>query len=101
LLHGNDEWCAEYIPSKFYDYLWAGRPIWGITHRNPQLDQMLLERGSYLSSDGDAAGINMALERIWLDWQEKQLIEPIWGPIGVDQAVRSILSHIAYQKVAS
>ena len=31
LLHGNDEWCAEYIPSKFYEYLWAGRPIWGIT----------------------------------------------------------------------
>ncbi|MBU3606067.1 hypothetical protein IEN92_04805 [Polynucleobacter sp. MWH-Creno-3A4] len=101
LLHGNDEWCAEYIPSKFYDYLWAGRPIWGITHRNPQLDQMLLDRGSYLSSDGDNAGINMALERIWLDWQQKQLIEPIWKPIGVDQAVRSILSHIAYQKVAS
>ncbi len=30
LLVGNDEWCAEYIPSKFYDYLWAGRPIWGL-----------------------------------------------------------------------
>ena len=43
LLHGNDEWCAEYIPSKFYEYLWTGRPIWGITHRNPQLDQMLEE----------------------------------------------------------
>jgi glycosyltransferase involved in cell wall biosynthesis len=49
LLHGNDEWCAEYIPSKLYDYLWTGRPIWGITHRNPQLDQMLLDRGAYLS----------------------------------------------------
>lgn len=101
LLHGNDEWCAEYIPSKFYDYLWAGRPIWGITHRNPQLDQMLLERGSYLSEDGDDAGIALALERIWLDWQQKQLVEPIWNPIGVDQAVSSILSHIGYQKAAS
>jgi hypothetical protein len=94
LLHGNDEWCAEYIPSKFYDYLWAGRPIWGITHRNSQLDQMLLERHSYLSADGDDVGIALALERIWLDWQKKQLIEPIWSPIGVDQAVSSILSHI-------
>lgn len=98
LLHGNDEWCAEYIPSKFYDYLWAGRPIWGITHRNPQLDQMLLERGSYLSADGDEQGIALALERIWLDWQAKQLIKPIWNPIGVDQAVSSILSNIAYEK---
>ena len=94
LLHGNDEWCAEYIPSKFYDYLWAGRPIWGITHRNPQLDKMLLDRGSYLSAGGDAKGIAMALERIWLDWQEKQLIDPLWSPVGVDQAVASILSHI-------
>ena len=72
LLHGDDEWCAEYIPSKFYDYLWAGRPIWGITHRNPQLDQMLLDRKSYLSAAGGEGDIAMALERIWLDWQKKQ-----------------------------
>lgn len=101
LLHGNDEWCAEYIPSKFYDYLWSGRPIWGITHRNPQLDQMLLDRKSYVSADGDEPGIAMALERIWLDWQQKQLIKPVWEPIGVDQAVSSILSHIASLKAAS
>jgi hypothetical protein len=101
LLHGKDEWCAEYIPSKFYDYLWAGRPIWGITHRSPQLDQMLLDRGSYLSADGDDAGNAMALERIWLDWQKKQLIEPIYNPIGVDQAVSSILSHVLQEKQAS
>ena len=93
MLHGNDEWCAEYIPSKFYDYLWAGRPIWGITHSNPQLDKMLLDRGSYLSADGDNIGIDMALERIWLDWQQKQLIDPVWSPVGVSQAVASILSH--------
>jgi hypothetical protein len=96
LLHGNDEWCAEYIPSKFYDYLWSGRPLWGITHRNPQLDQMLLNRHSYLSADGDDEGIAMALERVWLDWQQKKLLEPIGKPIGVDQAVSSILSHIAH-----
>ena len=94
LLHGNDEWCAEYIPSKFYDYLWTGRPIWGITHRNPQLDQMLLDRGAYLSSQCDSQDIVMAIERIWLDWQGKSLIEPVWRPIGVDQAVNTILTHV-------
>ena len=94
LLHGDDEWCAEYIPSKFYDYLWAGRPIWGITHRNPQLDQMLLDRKSYVSAAGGEGDIAMALERIWLDWQKKQLIEPLWNPVGVDQAVGTILSHV-------
>lgn len=94
LLHGQDEWCAEYIPSKFYDYLWAGRPIWGITHRNPQLDQMLLDRRSYLSMDGDESSIAIALERIWLDWQQKKLLDPICQPIGVDQAVAHILTEV-------
>ena len=94
LLHGNDEWCAEYIPSKFYEYLWAGRPIWGITHRNPQLDQMLKERSAYLSHEGDLEGISMALERIWLDWQQKCLMIPVGVPIGVDQAAYKILSEI-------
>jgi hypothetical protein len=94
LLHGNDEWCAEYIPSKLYDYLWTGRPIWGITHRNAQLDKMLLDRSSYLSSEGDSQGIAMAIERIWLDWLRKSLIEPAWKPIGVDQAVIAILTYV-------
>lgn len=94
LLHGIDAWCAEYIPSKFYDYLWTGRPIWGITHLNPQLDKMLLERGSYLSPQHDSLAIDQALEKIWLDWKSKKLIQPIWDPIGVDQAVKTILTEV-------
>ena len=94
LLHGNDEWCAEYIPSKLYDYLWTGRPILGITHRNPQLDQMLLDRGAYLSPQNDAAEVEIALEKIWLDWSNRQLIQPVWKPIGVDQAVSTILTQV-------
>ena len=96
LLHGNDEWCAEYIPSKFYEYLWTGRPIWGITHRNPQLDQMLVERSAYLSQEGDAIGIATALERIWLDWEQRNLHQPSGEPMGVDQAVQKILTEIQW-----
>jgi len=94
LLHGGDEWCAEYIPSKYYEYLWTGRPIWAITHRNVQLDEMIQERGGYLSHSGDLEGINMALERIWLDWSSKKLLRPQWRPIGVDQAVAKILKNV-------
>ena len=93
LLHGNDEWCAEYIPSKLYDYLWAGRPIWGITHRNSQLDQILLERGAYLSPQSDPRAVELALERIYLDWKEKKLIMPTWLPVGVNQAVEKLLDE--------
>ena len=91
LLHGDSEWCAEYIPSKFYEYLWTGRPVWGITHRNPQLDRMIEERGAYLSKQGDPISIQNALERIWLDWQARNLIQPKWMPIGVAQAAKMIL----------
>jgi hypothetical protein len=94
LLHGNDEWCAEYIPSKFYEYLWTGRPIWGITHRNPQLDQMLSERGAYVSLEGDSDQIEIALERIWLDWRQKKLNTPSGSSIGVEQAVATILGIV-------
>jgi hypothetical protein len=94
LLHGSGEECAEYIPSKFYDYLWASRPIWGIIHRNPQLDQLLSERNGYLSVSSDPASLTFTLERIWLDWQQKNLNQVSGLPIGVNQAVKKILETI-------
>ena len=36
----------------------------------------------------------MALERIWLDWQSRNLIQPKWLPLGVNQAVQQILTNI-------
>jgi hypothetical protein len=40
----------------------------------------------------------MALERIWLDWSERKLIEPKWQPLGVNQAVFKILSEVQINK---
>jgi hypothetical protein len=91
LLHGDDEWCAEYIPSKMYEYFWMGRPIWAITHRNPQMNALLAERNAYISAADDTASIDGALERIWLDWQQKKQMQLAWKPIGVDQAAQRIL----------
>lgn len=94
LLHGNDEWCAEYIPSKMYEYFWMGRPIWAITHRNPQMNGLLAERNAYISTAGDEAAIDQTLEQIWLDWQQKNLKPLAWRPIGVDQAAQRILQFL-------
>jgi hypothetical protein len=94
LLHGDDEWCAEYIPSKMYEYFWMGRPIWAITHRNPQMNALLAERNAYISAADDTASIDQTLERIWLDWQQKNLMPLIFKPIGVNQAARQILSLV-------
>jgi hypothetical protein len=55
---------------------------------------MLLDRGAYLSHEGDLEGINMTLERIWLDWEQKRLQAPRGEAIGVDQAVATILGVV-------
>ena len=55
---------------------------------------MIEQRDGYLSHEGDSVGIDMALEKIWLDWKSQQLIKPKLIPIGVDQAVYQILSEV-------
>ncbi|MEO8163849.1 MAG: hypothetical protein ABI619_00500, partial [Betaproteobacteria bacterium] len=45
LLHGMENFCEEYIPSKLYEYLWTQRPIIGLTWRNAHLDRILKEAG--------------------------------------------------------
>jgi hypothetical protein len=94
LLHGTDEWCAEYIPSKFYEYLWIKRPIWAITHRNEQLDKMLTDRACYLSHSESPMSIQATLEQIWQDWQSKNMITPRYEPISVEDGVRDILNAV-------
>jgi hypothetical protein len=92
LLHGEGQWCQEYIPSKLYDYFWTRRPVWAIINRNPQLDALLMERGAYLSVG--IGEIEATLTTIWLDWQNKQLIEPNFQPITVEAAVKTIIEAV-------
>ena len=94
LLHGDYEWCAEYTPSKSYDYYWTTRPIWGITNRNPELDQILLERQSYLSHTLDSDSIFETLKQIYQDWKNQLLPTPKFQPISPQDAVNSILQRI-------
>jgi hypothetical protein len=55
---------------------------------------MLQERGSYICYDDSDEKVANMLETIWLDWRKQQLISPIWKPIGVDQAVATILNAV-------
>jgi len=45
LLHGHEPVCAEYIPSKLYEYLWMQRPILATVERNPQMVKILMGQG--------------------------------------------------------
>jgi hypothetical protein len=94
LLHGNIEDCREYIPSKLYEYLWAGRPIIALTYRNPQLDRMLAERKSYVAASDRQEDIVAIIKKAYGDWKEDQLPQPRLHGIGVGQAVDSILNAL-------
>jgi glycosyltransferase involved in cell wall biosynthesis len=94
LLHGNYEWCAEYIPSKLYDYVWAQRPMLALTNRNQFLDELLMSYSAYIAKTLDINSIADQLEIIWLDWQKKQLREVPFKPVRVEEAVEKILMRV-------
>jgi hypothetical protein len=73
LLHGMENFCEEYIPSKLYEYLWTQRPILALTWRNAHLDRILRERGDWAVRTDDIAGIQAALEELLARWQANRL----------------------------
>ncbi len=94
LLHGNTEWCREYIPSKLYDYFWTSRPIWAITYKNGQLDHLIQERGGYISNSAQPNSIYTKIAIIWHDWQKHHLMQPKLAPITVETACEQIISQV-------
>jgi hypothetical protein len=94
LLHGNDPVCAEYIPSKVYEYFWARRPILALTHMNPQLDELVGRFGGIIPTNMTPQGIADSLDVIWNKWKSKKLEPSDAPPIGVDVAVATILKHL-------
>jgi len=94
LLHGNFDACREYIPSKFYEYLWAGRPIIALTHKNPQLDKMLLERNSYVATAESSETISAVLASAYADWQADRLRMTTLPALSVKQAVDTMLDAL-------
>lgn len=77
LLHGEDAICAEYIPSKLYEYLWMQRPILAVVHRNPQMAEIIAGQGHVAIETGNnGAGsstveneLSASLEKFLDSWQ--------------------------------
>jgi len=69
LLHGTEVFCEEYIPSKFYEYLWTERPILGLVWRNSHLERLLRENGHRAISADDVGGIRDALVELIDEWE--------------------------------
>lgn len=81
LVHGDDAMCAEYIPSKLYEYLWMQRPIVATVHDNPQMARILREQGHWvaespLEPDGSiqtAPQLANMLQQMWHRWRTEGL----------------------------
>jgi hypothetical protein len=93
LIHGNAPFCEEYIPSKFYDYLWSFRPILAIPNRNPQLEQLVQRFGGWCARQGETQELVARLEEIWALWLKDGLASLNYEPIDVSGAVDKILMH--------
>ena len=94
LLHGSGPECAEYIPSKLFEYLWARRPVFALTADNPQLDALIRERGGYCSHTLDRATTVANLARLWQDWQKRALADGKAAPVGVEETVATIFGQV-------
>ena len=96
LLHGNSDACREYIPSKLYEYFWAGRPIIALTHMNPQLNRMLMDRNSYVAEVTHPEAVIDAIASAHTDWQTNNLRMSTLSAIDVKQSVDTILKALNY-----
>jgi glycosyltransferase involved in cell wall biosynthesis len=92
LLHGTEEFCAEYIPSKLYEYLWTQRPILALVWRNAQMKAMLEALGHWAVEADDAAGVEHALRELVDRWQRGALADSgRASPYDVGSAVKRLV----------
>lgn len=98
LLHGEEAICAEYIPSKLYEYLWMQRPILALVHKNPQMFELIREQGHIalltdgMSEEALAEQFSAALERYIVQWSVNGLPDNSKdSPYTTANAVRKII----------
>ncbi len=95
LIHGHTQDCAEYIPSKVYDYFWARRPVVALTHLNPQLTDMVRAYNGYAVEIDEDGSVEQLLQQVYDDWHEGRMLASPRQPLGPDQAVEKVLARVA------
>jgi hypothetical protein len=103
LLHGNEPICAEYIPSKVYEYLWMQRPILALVYRNPQMELLLVKEGHEVVqvSEEETPSLEMtnllasALLVLYEKWSNKNLNDNFQtSPYTTKETVNRMLSFL-------
>ncbi len=92
LIQNVDDFSAETIPSKVYEYLAAGRPILGLVHRNAELAGMLTRLGHTVAEAADAISVRGAVSEILRRWEEGTLEAPPGSPYTIASAVERLIA---------
>jgi hypothetical protein len=91
LIQNTEEFSAETIPSKTYEYFFTGRPILALVHKNPELFQMMSRLGhaaAKADSPDDIKRSIMALAERWI----ADCLEPAnGGGFEVERAVETLV----------
>lgn len=96
LLHGEGSDCAEYIPSKLFEYAWTRRPILGLIRDNPMLERMLHEQGQPTLAADNTEQLTDTLLALFKRWRNEGLPDnPKASPYDVRSAVDKIL-HLTH-----
>jgi hypothetical protein len=98
LLHGEDAMCAEYIPSKLYEYLWMQRPIVALIHHNTQMLRLVRSQShmaiatDHLEADQVALSLSDALFALITQWRSGGLADSgASSPYTTSEAVANLL----------
>ena len=97
LLHGEESICAEYIPSKLYEYLWMQRPILATVHRNPQMAAMLRGKGHVAVDSGALPDLAAALEALFDLWKDAGL--PDSGSVSLHTTQNAVMTMLKFLPV--
>jgi glycosyltransferase involved in cell wall biosynthesis len=93
LLHGTEPICAEYIPSKLYEYLWMQRPILATVHLNIQMELILHEHQCHTFVSADAIKGVKHLYQFYEKWLRSDLSrEENPNMLTTEKASQAILS---------
>jgi len=95
LIHGTTLDCAEYIPSKWYDYLWSKRPVFALTHLNPIFTQMVKNHGGYAVEVDERKKVQDLLYNLYSNWKKGKLNHNIeMTPVETKNVVKNIITNI-------
>jgi hypothetical protein len=94
-MHGDTDWCSEYIPSKVYEYFYANRPVLAVTHLNQELDQIILDRNGYVAKTINLDSIELAISSAYQDWRTNKKYQPTYPPFNVNDCVEKIIDRVA------